>query len=148
MSADSSQVFEALLPMPLELVFVHWHGPLPPVRSTVGPEPWRTPGQQRRVVLAGPGWMVETLTEVDPPNGFSYHLDQVHGPMRALIASVEGRWMFESGSFGTKITWTWTATPRAAARWLMPAFARLWTGYANKTLGHLEKILAAKVSPS
>lgn len=130
-----------MLPMPLAAIFVHWHGPIPPILRTVGPEPWSTVGQERRVELAGPGWMNESLTEVDPPRRFSYHLDEIHGPMSVLIATVDGRWQFEATPSGCKITWTWLVVPRAPLRWLMPAFTRLWTGYANRALNQLEQLL-------
>lgn len=137
-----ADTYARVLPMPLPTIFTSWHGPLPPIRSTEGPEPWQSPGQQRRVNLVGPGWMHETLLAVEPPHHFDYRLDRIHGPMRALVAGVEGRWAFAPVAGGTRVTWSWRVTGRAAARWLLPAFARLWQGYAAKALRDLEQRLS------
>jgi len=108
---DVDATFSRVLPMPLEQLFVRWYGPLPPIRATEGPLPWQTPGQQRRVDLAGPGSMRETLTEVEPPHHFSYRLDDIRGPMEGLIAAVDGRWAFAPNGAGTTITWSWSVSP-------------------------------------
>lgn len=140
-AGDVERTFDRVLPMPIETIFVRWQGPLPPVRSTEGPVPWQQPGQQRRVNLVGPGWMIETLTEVERPHQFSYRLGQIHGPMRALIATVEGRWAFRATAGGTEITWSWAVTPRAPLRWLLPVFTRFWRGYAEQALRSLDRQL-------
>lgn len=141
-AGDVGRTFSRVLPMPLETLFSRWHGPIPPVRSTSGPHPWQTPGQQRRVNLAGPGWMTESLTQVEPPHRFSYRLTGVHGPMSLLIASVDGRWDFAPSGAGTQITWSWVVTARTQTRWLLPTFARLWRGYAEQVLLNLDRILS------
>ena len=149
---DPVQTFHRVLPMPLDRLFIRWYGPIPPIGSTDGPVPWHTAGQQRRVNLVGPGWMTETLTEVDPPHQFSYRLDQLHGPMSALIAAVDGRWSFaptEPGRpTGTTVTWTWLVTPRSGTRVLLPAFTTLWTGYAERALLRLEVLLHDSEPPA
>jgi hypothetical protein len=133
--------FGRVLPMPLEDLFTRWRGPIPPIRSTSGPDAWQTPGQRRTVNLVGPGWMTETLTLVDPPHSFSYRLDDIHGPMRALVAEVHGRWSFAPVAGGTTITWSWDVTARPRTRWLLPTFARFWRGYADQALGRIEEAL-------
>ena len=138
---DVATTFDLVMPLRLEQLFTRWRGPIPPIRSTRGPARWQTAGQQRRVDLIGPGWMIETLTEVDPPHHFSYRLDGIHGPMRALIATVDGRWSFAPDAGGTEITWSWRVTPRTPTRWLLPTFARFWRGYADVALRNLEEIL-------
>lgn len=142
---DAAQTFELVLPMPLNLLFVHWYGPIPPIRSTEGPVPWQAVGQRRRVNLVGPGWMTETLTEVEPPDHFSYRLENIHGPMSGLVAAVDGRWSFTPAPADsedhTLVTWTWRVTPRTLTRGLLPAFARLWTGYADRVLLTLDELL-------
>jgi hypothetical protein len=140
---DVDRTFSLVLPMPLEQLFVRWYGPLPPIRSTDGPLPWQTPGQQRRVDLVGPGSMSETLTEVEPPHHFSYRLDDIHGPMKGLIAAVDGRWAFAPHGAGTEITWSWSVTPRPATRWLLPVFGRFWQGYADRALQQLDALLVS-----
>ena len=140
---DVDRAFSRVLPMPLERLFVRWYGPIPPIRLTEGPLPWQTPGQQRRVELVGPGWMRETLTEVEPPHQFSYRLDNIRGPMKGLIASVDGRWAFAPSGAGTTVTWSWSVTPRAATRWLLPVFGRFWQGYADRALRRLDELLVS-----
>lgn len=140
-AGDVEQIFSRVLPMRLDRIFAHWHGPIPPVRSTWGPEPWRTPGQRRKVNFVGPGWLTETLTEVEFPIHFDYRLDDIHGPMSGLIATVEGRWEFAQVTGGSKVTWSWRVTPRRRTQWLLPAFAWLWQGYANRALLTLDRIL-------
>lgn len=137
-----AETFARVLPLPLPLIFRRWHGPLPPIRSTEGPERWQTTGQQRRVNLVGPGWMQETLLEVEPPDHFAYRLDRIHGPMRALVDTVHGRWSFAQDGTGTRVTWAWQVTGFPATRWLLPAFAHLWHGYAAKVLHDLQRELA------
>ena len=140
---DVDRTFSRVLPMPLEQLFVRWYGPLPPIRSTEGPRPWQTPGQQRRVDLVGPGSMSETLTEVEPPPQVSYRLDDSRGPMRGLIAAGAGRWAFAPDGAGTPITWSWSITPRPATRWLLPVFGRFWQGYADRALRQLDALLVS-----
>ena len=140
---DVARTFDRVLPLPLEQLFVRWYGPLPPIRSTAGPVPWQTPGQQRTVDLVGPGSMHETLTEVEPPHQFSYRLDGIRGPMKGLIATVDGRWAFAPSDAGTTITWSWSVTPRTATRWLLPVFGLFWQGYADRALRQLERLLVS-----
>ena len=140
-AGDVDQIFARVLPMRLDQLFAHWYGPIPPVRSTAGPTLWGTLGQQRRVNFAGPGWVTETLTEIVPPHHFSYRLTDVHGPMRTLIAAVDGSWAFAQAGAGTEVTWLWRVTPRRYTRLLLPAFAWLWQGYANRVLLTLDLLL-------
>lgn len=140
-AGDVERTFGLVLALPLEELFTRWFGPIPPIHSTEGPDPWQTPGQQRRVDLVGPGSMTETLTAVDPPHHFSYRLDGVRGPMSALIATVEGRWSFTPAGPGTTITWSWSVAPRTGMGWVLPAFALLWRGYANRALLSLDRVL-------
>lgn len=109
--------------------------------ATDGPEPWGTVHEQRTVHLRGPGTMRETLVAVDRPHAFAYELGRITGPLALLVTSVRGRWSCEPAGTGTRVTWTWDVTPRPAARPLMPAFARLWQGYARLALAELEAYL-------
>src|SRR5690349_21950935 len=89
--AGVKRAFEELLPYELDRLFDHRYAAIPAikgVRDQAGP--WGTPGQTRTVLLAGGGSMRETLVEVRPPNLFSYHLDEITGPMKALASSVDG----------------------------------------------------------
>jgi hypothetical protein len=140
-AGDLGRVFEQTLQLPLAELFVHWNGPLPPVRSTDGPVPWGSPGQRRTVDLVGPGRFTETLTEVVAPIHFGYRLDDIRGPMRGLVARVAGRWEFAAEPTGTKITWAWTVTAKNRMGWVLPAFAWFWNGYAERALRTLDDVL-------
>lgn len=137
----TTEAFDAVIPMPLENLFCHWFGPIPPVRSTDETAPWGTPGQQRRVELVGTGTMNETLTEVDRPDHFAYRLTGIEGPMAALVSTIEGRWDFDRAGTGTRITWTWTMSLRTAGRAMARPLGWSWNGYARRALEELEYLL-------
>ncbi len=135
--------FTRTLAAPLELVMSRRYGVLPPVRRVrdqVGP--WGTPGQTRVIELADGGSMREELLTVVPEEEFRYRITEVTGPMTALVTSLDGRWGFEPAGTGVRVTWSWSVPPRgSAARLLMPAFARLWRGYARQALEQLEPLI-------
>lgn len=86
--------------------------------------------------------MRETLVSVERPASFGYRIDQLHGPMRPLASSIDGLWAFEKAGTGVRITWAWTVRPSSTATsLLMPAFGRMWQGYARQALEELEGLL-------
>jgi hypothetical protein len=110
------------------------------VRDQVGE--WADVGQTRTIVLADRSTMSETLVSVVRPESFGYRIDHVHGPMRPLASSIDGLWTFEKAGTGVRITWSWTVHPSTAATaLLMPAFGRMWQGYARQALEQLEGLL-------
>jgi hypothetical protein len=134
--------FDAVLPMPLEDLFNRWYGPIPSIRATEGPTDWGTVGQTRTVLLSGGGSMRETLTRVDRPTAFGYTLTDVKGPMKPLAASVDGLWSFDPAGTGVRITWRWTVVPGSGlGSAVLPAFARVWQGYAQRALARIEEVL-------
>jgi hypothetical protein len=137
------QAFDGVLPMPLEQLFNRRYGPIPPIKAVDGPAgPWGTAGQERTVRLADGGSMREELTQVDRPHAFGYVLSDVTGPLKPLAARVEGVWSFEPVGTGSRITWAWTVHPASAlGRFAMPVFARLWRGYARRSLARIEELL-------
>jgi hypothetical protein len=141
--AGVKRAFEELLPYDLARVFTRRYLAIPPikeVREQGGA--WGTPGQSRTVLLAGGGSMRETLQQVDSPHRFAYRLDEVTGPMKALVRSVDGAWEFVRAGTGVRITWSWTLHPRGRVGSLaMPAFQRMWQGYARQALDDIERLL-------
>lgn len=136
------RAFDLVLPMPLPVLFARRYGPVPPVVATEQVGTWGVVGQQRRVILQGPGAMLETLTEIDRPHRFSYVLEELTGPLALLVHHARGSWAFTSAGTGTRITWSWEVTPRGAVgRAAMPAFGRWWAGYADRALATLERHL-------
>lgn len=142
--AGVERTFETLLPYDLSRFFERRFAAVPAVKRVEGPTdgPWGRPGQVRTVVLMGGGSMREELREVRSPHLFAYHLDELSGPMRLLVRSVDGAFELEKAGTGVRITWRWAVVPRngAAAR-AMPLFARMWQGYARQALDGFERVL-------
>jgi polyketide cyclase/dehydrase/lipid transport protein len=130
--------FNGTLPMPLPTLFGRWYGPIAPVRAVRDQTgDWSAAGQARTVVQVG-GTMRETLTAVEPPHMFGYTLSQVTGALAPLVDHIDGRWLFTPAPTGTNVTWRWSVHPRStAARLAMPAFAKLWRGFATQSLDRL-----------
>ena len=137
------EAFDGVLSLPLEELFVRRYGPIPAIKETRQHGAWGTVGQTRTIVLADPGTMQERLDLVERPDRFGYHLDGVTGPMKLLVAQVEGLWTFATEGAGTRITWGWEVHPTTVGRIAMPLFARLWRGYARQSLAHLEQLLTS-----
>jgi hypothetical protein len=137
------RAFEVTLRLPLPSLFAHRYAALPAIRGVRDQDGgWDEVGQGRTIVLADRSTMRETLTAVDRPGSFAYRIDRLHGPIRPLAASIEGRWSFEPAGTGARVTWAWTVFPAsAAASLLLPAFGRMWQGYARQALEQLEGAL-------
>ena len=141
--AGVKRAFEELLPYELPRLFARRYAAIPPIKEVRGQDgAWSTPGQTRTVLLSGGGSMREELLEVRSPGRFGYRLDQITGPMKPLVRSVDGAWEFERAGTGVRITWRWTVHPRGRLGALaMPAFARMWQGYARQALDNVEQLL-------
>jgi hypothetical protein len=139
------RAFDVVLTTPLPELFSRRYAALPPIREVRDQDgAWGTVGQTRTIVLADRGTMRETLTAVERPGSFSYRISDISGPMKPLASSVEGTWTLDPAGTGVRITWAWRVHPSsAAAGLLMPAFGRMWQGYARQALGELERILLA-----
>ena len=137
------RAFDQLLPTPLPDLFRRRYAALPPVREVRDQTgEWGTVGQTRTIVLADRGTMRETLLSVDRPRSFGYRISDVSGPMKPLASSIDGLWTLDEVGTGVRVTWAWTLYPASsAAGLLMPAFARMWRGYARQALDELERIL-------
>ncbi|MFN8195772.1 MAG: SRPBCC family protein [Nocardioidaceae bacterium] len=134
--------YDRVLPTPLPTIFRRRYGVIPPVRRTEGPEAWGIPGQTRTVVLADGGRVTEELLTTDRPRRFTYRLSDVHGAMRPLASEIEGAWSFDPVGTGTRIAWTWAVRPASrAAALALPAFGRVWRGYARQALEEVERLL-------
>lgn len=130
------------LPMPLPTLFAHWYGPIPPITGVRDQTGWGSPGDTRTIVLSGGGTMRETLTTVDPGHWFGYTINGITGPLAALIDHVDGSWIFDPAGTGTRVTWRWVLHPKSAfTAPALPVFARIWRGYANRSLETLSDYL-------
>ncbi|MEO8750231.1 SRPBCC family protein [Dermatophilaceae bacterium Sec6.4] len=140
------ETFQRTLTAPLSQLFSRRYGVLPVIRSTTGfIEPWGSAvGQSRTIRTADGGSMLETLLQVDAPRSFAYQLGSITGPMVVLAASVEGTWSFEPVGTGTRVTWSWTVrAANGVGALALPAFGRMWRGYARQALEELERALLA-----
>jgi len=136
--------YDVVLAAPLPAIFSRRYGAIPPIKEVVGQEgAWGAAvGQTRTIRLSDGGTMQETLTAIDRPHRFGYTIGAVTGMMKPLVTAVEGVWAFEPAGTGTRITWTWQVTPTPRlGRLAMPAFARLWSGYARQAMDEIEQIL-------
>lgn len=135
--------FDRTLATSLPTLFSRWYGPLPPIRSVDGPEPWGLPGQRRTIRTGDGATMREELLTVARPTGFTYRLTGITGPFGFLTSSVDGAWRFEPVGAGTRIEWRWTVHPASAlATVALRGFGALWRGYARQSLARLEPLIA------
>jgi hypothetical protein len=137
------EAFHGTLAISLPTLCRRWYGPIPPVkavREQTGD--WLTVGETRTLKLAGGGSVREELLRIDAPDSFGYQLSDIKGPLSALVSRVDGEWTFTPAGTGTKVTWRWTLHPRSVlAVPVLPAFGRLWLGYARLTLEELSNQL-------
>ncbi len=145
MPVPVEQAYHWLLPEPLTSIFDRWYGPIPSIREVTDQEgDWGTVGQSRTIRTADGGTMREQLTTVEAPHRFGYTLEDVTGPMKLLVSTVEGMWSFEPAGTGVRITWAWTVHPsNQVAEVAMPLFGWLWKGYARQSLERIEERLLA-----
>ena len=143
--ATPEQAYDAVVPGPLEAIFKHRHGVMPPIaRISDQDGVWGgTVGQTRRIHLSDGGALTETLVESDRPARSSYTISDIAGPMRLLVSQAEGRWTFVPSGGSTVVTWAWTlhATNAVTAR-LLPVIGFFWHGYARKALAEVERLVS------
>lgn len=142
----ADRAYELTLPWPLEELFHRRYGPIPPIVGTDQDGVWGTVDQTRTIRLADGGTMQERLTELDAPRRFAYEITGVTGPMKPLASRIEGSWAFDPVGTGCRITWSWVVHPASSASALaLPAFGRIWQGYARRALDHLDELLLSAI---
>lgn len=138
----AARAYEQTLSWPLPELFDARFGPIPPITKTDQDGTWGVLGQERTIHTGDGGTMRERLVLVDAPHEFRYEITGVTGPMKPLAARIEGSWRFDEVGTGSRITWSWTIHPASTVGALvLPAFGRLWKGYARRALDHLEALL-------
>ncbi|WP_421117853.1 SRPBCC family protein [Aquihabitans daechungensis] len=137
-----AEAYERTITWPLEELFHQRYGPIPSIKGTDQDGVWGEVGQVRTIHTADGGSMQERLVTADPPNEFGYEITGVTGPMKPLVDHIEGTWAFEAVGTGSRITWSWTIHARSSVSALaLPAFGKIWKGYARRALDHLEELL-------
>lgn len=141
--AGVEQAFDKVVAFDLTQLFSRRYAAIPPIKSVRDQEgPWGTPGQTRTICLADGGSMREELIEATRPERFAYRISAITGPMKPLVASLDGEWSFEPVGTGVRITWTWNVRPAGrVGAMAMPVFRRMWQGYARKGFDNLEALL-------
>jgi hypothetical protein len=142
---DVDEAFARTLAMSLPAIFKRRYGPIAPVKAVSGQTgDWDAVGQTRTVSQVGGGSTREELTTLDRPHAFGYTLADIKGPLAQLVDHVVGEWRFAPAGTGTKVTWSWTVYPKSApAALAMPAFARMWRGFARQSLEQLSDELVS-----
>ena len=151
------------VPAPLPLVYdtfrradltsiMRGYGPLPAVAAVEDQTgDWDGVGESRIIRLADGHGMLETLTEVEPPNGFAYTLSELTNVLRFLIVRFHGRWRFESMSADdeppvVRAHWRYAFEPRSRLTGPLSRLilARYWRPYMAAALERAsEEALAA-----
>jgi Polyketide cyclase / dehydrase and lipid transport len=142
-AVEPTEAFDRLMGARLPEVFSRRYAAIPAVREvTDEPGDWGSVGQTRTIVLADGGRLRETLTSVDRPHGYAYTLDEIHGPLRPFVSTVDGVWSVTPEGTGARVGWAWTLYPKASpARLTLSVIGKMWTGYAERALKELETIL-------
>ena len=141
----ADRAYELTLAWPLEELFDKRFGPIPPITGTDQDGEWGTVDQVRTIRLSDGGTMQERLVKVEAPKEFGYVITDVTGPMKQLASRIEGTWAFAEVGTGCRITWSWTIHPKSSASALaLPAFGKIWKGYARRALDHLEELLLSR----
>jgi carbon monoxide dehydrogenase subunit G len=133
--ATADAAWAGVLDAPLEELFPHRAGVIPPIKECTGQDGgWDAVGKTRTVVLTDGTSNVETLVEYDRTGGsYRYQLSDFVGPMKSLVAGVAGQFTFVPEGAGTRVTWSWAITPtNAFARVALPVVGLFWRQYAAK----------------
>lgn len=130
--ASLESAWTGILDAPLETLFTERAGLIPPIQECTGQDgAWDAVGKSRTVVLADGSSNLETLVEYSAPSTYRYQLRDFTGPMKALVATVEGQFSFIPEGDGTRVTWSWKIHPtNPAARGILPVVGFFWRRYA------------------
>lgn len=126
--------YDTLVAAPLETLFTKRSGPIPPVARCEDQDgEWGRTGQSRRVVLSDGSSTLETLVAADrATREYRYELTDFKGPLKALVRMVEGRFEFEPGGAGTRVTWTWRLhSTNPVTRLGLPVLGAFWRPWAK-----------------
>lgn len=127
--------FDGIMNAPLDELFPHRAGIIPQVKEVTGQVgPWATVGQTRSVITADGHSNTETLVTYDRAGGnYQYRLSDLTGPLKMVVARVDGRFTYVPEGAGTRVTWSWTLHPtNGVTRAFLPVMGFFWRQYAAK----------------
>lgn len=145
--ATPEQAFDAIIPVDLTVTLTGY-GPLPAVtgvRDQVGD--WDAAGQTRTIELKDGGELRERLIEVARPGVCAYEVVPVKGPLRLIVAKIDGRFDFNRDGDGTLVVWTYAFTPRRGTRPFVLLLAPLWRRYATQVIARFVAVADASAGP-
>ncbi len=123
------------------------HGPLPGaqrVENTKGD--WSAVGDTRDIYLTDGSSVHEEVIKLEPTKHAAFRLSGYAAPLKFLVIEGASLWDFEEVSNQqTKVTWTYSYTPRSAfTKPLVNLIVKtLWSGYMQASLGRLKTGLSA-----
>lgn len=131
-TATPESAWAGVLDAPLEELFPERAGLIPAIKECTGQEGgWDAVGKTRTVVLEDGSSNVETLAEYNQPSSYRYRLSDFTGPMKALVAGVDGQFTFVPEGGGVRVTWSWKIHPtNAVTRTMLPVLGFFWRRYA------------------
>lgn len=114
-------------------------GPIPAVYAVREQEgPWGTVGQSRKLLLSDGGYVVETITDVEPQSFFAYELTSIQRGFKQLVESARAEWCYSEHADGTNVRWSYTFVPRRGRGVIVRLIVRLWWGrYMHNVLPEL-----------
>lgn len=130
--ASLDVAWAGVLDAPLEVLFTERAGLIPPIKECTGQDGgWDAVGKTRTVVLQDGTSNLETLVEYSSPGTYRYQLSDFTGPLKGLVAGVDGQFSFVPEGDGTRVTWSWKIHPRnPIARGFLPVLGFFWRRYA------------------
>lgn len=70
------------------------------------------PGSVRHLQMTDGSTLDENFVEFERPCVIAYQMSGLRPPLSLLVSSAGGRWVFTGDDKTTRITWTYTTTPR------------------------------------
>lgn len=137
--------YDAVLDAPLEEILGHRAGLIPPITGCSGQDgPWGTVGQTRTIEMADGGRVLETLVVAERGTDYRYRISDIRGPMRPLVAGIDGRFAFEPAGAGSRVTWSWDMHPtNTVTRLMLPVMGLLWHRWARTMFDRLTERVTA-----
>jgi len=139
LSVSADVLFDTFMPIDLTEIMTGY-GPLPAVSAIETQSgPWDSVGAERTIRLADGTSMLEVITDVDRPRGFSYTLSDMTSILRLLVDRFHGSWRFlttstDDQSVCVQVTWRYRFDLRSRFTWPISwlILTLFWRPYMNR----------------